>query len=285
MRKLFLASITLVALSVGGSALAADMPVKAKAPPPPVNYSWTGFYFGGNVGGGWGTRHVDYVLNDPVSRAVLENAPPPSFHTSGVIGGFQLGYNWQFDRNWLVGLETDFDWSRMKGSGSSAWLFAVNDTTNVPFTAIADEHIKWFGTVRARLGYPPTDYLLVYATGGFAYGKVEHSPGSVVNTSPTVSFAIGGGGFHMSCQPSSACYAGPSLSDVAKGWTVGGGLEYAIWSRWTLKAEYLYISLPGNSTTETAVLFDAINFRPTSLNVAFSRTIFNVARVGMNYRF
>jgi outer membrane immunogenic protein len=51
---------------------------------------------------------------------IVRGTPSPeSFSSSGALGGLQLGYNWQFNRNWRVGLETDFDWSEMKGSGSS----------------------------------------------------------------------------------------------------------------------------------------------------------------------
>jgi opacity protein-like surface antigen len=53
MKKLFL-GIALFALNAGGAALAADMPVKARPTPPPAVYSWSGCYFGGFVGYGWG---------------------------------------------------------------------------------------------------------------------------------------------------------------------------------------------------------------------------------------
>jgi outer membrane immunogenic protein len=237
-------------------------------------------YVGGNIGGGWGKRDVDFVL-DPFSAGVF-NTPPQgdSFDTSGVIGGLQLGYNWQFNRNWLVGLEADFDWSGIKGSGSSAAVLAHGGQTD-PFSATADEHIKWFGTVRARLGYLPTDNLLAYVTGGFAYGKVEHSGGMINNSANTITLISGP--FAVTCFAAAACYTGSS-SDVATGWTVGGGLEYAIWSRWTLRAEYLYVSLKSNSITETAVVVPP-GAASSSINTNFNRTNINVARVGVNYRF
>ena len=121
--------VALAAVAVFGFASvasAADLPRKAPpySPPPPLAYSWTGLYFGANIGGGWGNRHVDFSPNDPLASALFNNVnggpPPTSFNTSGVLGGLQLGYNWQLSDNWLVGLETDFDWSGMKGSGSSS---------------------------------------------------------------------------------------------------------------------------------------------------------------------
>src|SRR5262245_2915454 len=102
-------------------ASAADLPRKAPAaPPPPAVFSWTGFYIGANIGGGWGNRDVNFVPNDPASAFLFSALPVPnrSLHTSGILGGVQVGYNYQFNRNWLVGIEADFDGTSMKGSGS-----------------------------------------------------------------------------------------------------------------------------------------------------------------------
>jgi outer membrane immunogenic protein len=242
--------------------------------------SWTGFYIGANVGGGWGSRDVDYTGNDPASAVLTTNGVviPQSFNTSGALGGLQLGYNWQFNRNWLIGFETDFDWSNMKGSTANTFTLPNGGPL---VTEAVDERIKWFGTVRARLGYLPTDNLLAYVAGGFAYGRVDHS-GSWVNNSP-IGIVGSLGGFSLSCGgPGQTCFAGSS-SHTATGWTVGGGLEYAFWQRWTVKAEYLYVSLESTSVTESALTF-AAGTLPTSYNANF-RTNFNVARGGVNYRF
>jgi len=273
------AAVAVVGFVSGASA--ADLPVKAPvaAPPPVVLNSWTGFYIGANVGGGWSSRSVDYAPNDPALSALFANAdfrpPPLSFNTSGVLGGLQLGYNWHLNRNWLVGLEADFDWSGMKGSASTTF-------GGVPITTTVDEHIKWFGTVRARLGYLPMDNLLAYVTGGFAYGQVEHT-GSYVNNSGA-SFSLSSGVISFNCSPNSTCFAGSS-SKVVPGWTLGGGVEYAFWQKWSFKAEYLYVSLDSTSVTETASAVSIPGNTPASFNANFGRTKFNVARVGLNYRF
>ena len=278
--------VALAAVAVFGFAsVASAADLSRKAPPysqpPPLAYSWTGLYFGANIGGGWGNRHVDFSPNDPLATALFNNVnggpPPTSFNTSGVLGGLQLGYNWQLSDNWLVGLETDFDWSGMKGSGSSSGTVKRFS----PFTNTVDEKVGWFGTVRARLGYLPTSNLLAYVTGGFAYGKAEHNGsynttvGFVGNNPGPNSFVCPGAG--------GPCFSGSS-SDVATGWTLGGGLEYAFWQKWTLKAEYLYVSLDSKSVTETAVAV-LPGTPPASFNANFNRTSFNVARVGLNYRF
>jgi outer membrane immunogenic protein len=281
----------MTAVFVLGSAMAAasaaDLPGKALGVPPAPPSNWSGFYVGGNVGGAWGNRSVNYVL-DAFSTFVFDNntfdipPQPSSFRTSGVIGGLQVGYNWQFHRNWLIGQESDFNWSGLKGSGSSAANIHLGQS-DIPFTATADEHIKWFGTFRARFGYLPTDNFLAYVTGGFAYGNVERTGTLARNTGGTLN--VGGGGIFfpsISCTGGVPCYSGSS-NDVAVGWTLGGGLEYAVWQRWTLKAEYLYVSLDSKSFTETSV--PAPGSGSASLVANFGRTTFNVGRVGVNYRF
>lgn len=266
-------------------ASAADLPRKALPTPPPTPvYNWTGFYVGGNVGGAWKSRDVDYSANDPLAVLLLGDDRvrplPTSFDSSGIIGGVQIGYNWQFSRNWLVGFETDFDWSGVKGSAS----ITNTDPGGVSTTTHVDEHIKWFGTVRVRLGYLPLDTLLLYVTGGFAYGKVEHT-GNYVNDGTIQITGLPTGGFSLTCipGPGAVCFTGSS-SDVATGWTVGGGIEYALWQNWRVKAEYLYISLESQSVTETALRF-AAGTSPASFNANFGRINLNLARAGLSYRF
>jgi outer membrane immunogenic protein len=172
----------------------------------------------------------------------------------------------------------------MDGSGSNSVIANFGPGGLVPFTQTVDEKIKWFGTVRMRLGYLPADNLLAYVTGGFAYGRVEHTGTYADNGNAAgITLSSPSGNFAFLCAANSTCFSGSS-SDVATGWTVGGGLEYAIWQRWTLKAEYLYVSLEGKSVTETAVA-SSPGFTPASFNANYNRTNFNVGRIGVNYRF
>ncbi|HET7847720.1 MAG TPA: outer membrane protein, partial [Pseudolabrys sp.] len=270
-------------------ASAADLPLKA----PPITApapSWTGFYVGANIGGGWGRRSVDYTPNDPATVFLFDpvsglgGAPPAtSFTSSGVLGGLQVGYNWQCDSNWLIGLETDFNWSGVSGSRSQAFELRPDPDVAVE-NASVDERIKWFGTVRARLGYLPTDNLLAYVTAGFAYGRVEHGA-SYININPntgTLSFAAGG--FGARCFVGETCFTGASRS-VSTGWTLGGGLEYALSRNVTIKAEYLYVNLKSNPVTETALRLGGPSTKLASFNANFSRTSLSVARLGLNWRF
>jgi outer membrane immunogenic protein len=175
-----LAPFAIMAAVSTAPAAAADLYGKAPAyAAAPFNvYSWNGFYVGANLGYQWGK-----VTNWP------------STSPSGVMGGGQFGYNWQVRPNWVLGLEAD-----IQGSGA-------NDT----FAAYKFSN-PWFGTVRGRVGYAMNN-VLIYGTGGFAYGG------------GTVSF-------------------GPmSESQTHTGWTVGAGVEVGLTPNWSAKAEYLYVQL------------------------------------------
>jgi outer membrane immunogenic protein len=276
--KLLLSAAIGIAIGVG-DASAADLPVKAYTSPVPV-YSWTGFYVGANIGGGWGSQIVGYAPNDPmaVSLFLSGGAPPPaSFSTSGILGGIQFGYNRQLSTSWLVGVETDFDGSGIRGSGSTNGIYAPYFTA--PFNAPVQNQIDWLSTVRARLGYLPTNNLLVYATAGLAYGRVAQSGSWNTNTG----FSFGDGFHTVNCFGNPVCFAGSS-SGISTGWTAGAGLEYALRQNWTIRAEYLYASLGRGSVTET-VLGPTPGALPSSFNANFGRINFNVARVGFNYEF
>jgi outer membrane immunogenic protein len=261
--------------------LAADLPRKAPAAalPPPVS-NWTGFYVGANIGGGWGHESVDYAALDPLTAGlfgIINNGAPPSasVKSSGVLGGLQLGYNWQIGPAWLVGVEADIDWSGVKGSAATGG--AILGIT--PFTNTVETKVKWLGTARGRLGYFPAANLLAFVTGGFAYGEVEHT-GTYTTNGPGFGQVPP---FGFQCTPNIPCFAAAS-SNTAFGWTVGGGLEYALAQNWTVRGEYLYVSLASKSVTETAT---ALNNQPLPSTFAanFGRTNLNIARVAFNYRF
>jgi len=270
-------------------ASAADLPTKAPVYKAPVAIapSWTGFYIGVNGGYGWKDRTVNFTPNDIAAQLGTCSgglggtcASPTSFGIGGGFGGLQAGYNWQFNPNWLLGVETDFDWSHIKGTGTSNFiLFSVVPAAS---TFEASQNVKWFGTVRGRLGYLPANNILVYATGGFAYGHIDQTV--ALNSQPGAN--LGSGVFAYGCVAGPNCFLGSS-SRTTTGWTVGGGAEYAVWSNVSVKAEYLYVNLGGshalNVVTQSVGGF--LGATPSSFTATFSRTDFHTVRAGLNWKF
>ena len=174
-RKALLAISALAFSSMAASA--ADMAMRTKAPPIVVDpsYNWSGFYIGGNVGYGWGD--ADTSFNPLPSAAAFVNLAPTTLgpDPQGVIGGVQAGYNWQAGK-FVVGLEADIQASDIHGT---AVVTPIIQNNGMPFPGAgflsASQRIDWFGTVRARAGFTPVDRLLLYVTGGLAYGNVSYA--------------------------------------------------------------------------------------------------------------
>lgn len=274
------------------AASAADISLKSPPPSAPV-YSWTGFYVGGEIGGASSRGPISYTPNDPVAASLLGGLFPVPGQTAfsantldmrGATGGLEAGYNWQVGRAWLLGVETDFNGSSLHGTGSST-SFAEN-VPGAVFTQTISENQKvdWYGTLRGRLGWLPSDNLLLFATGGFAYGRITES-GTLSATGPFVgTLADAAGGISFSCLANNLpCFAGSS-SSLQAGWTLGGGIEWFLWRHWSLKAEYQYVNLGSNALRLTATGTFAGSPTPSSFNVNF-REDFNVVRGGLNYHF
>jgi outer membrane immunogenic protein len=209
---------------------------------------WMGWYAGGNLGGSWGRARSDI----DISGFATSIAPSDSVSPDGVLGGGQIGYNWQLDPNWLIGFEADVQASGEKASGTR---FDTVDFEGV--TTNYETKIEWFGTVRGRLGYVFDRDVLLYATGGLAYGRVSISGSS--STTPV----IGTSAF--------------ANANVNSGWTAGGGVEGVAWDpRWTWKVEYLYVDL---GTLDAAV---AAGLTTTRITTTFTD---HVVRAGLNFHF
>ena len=247
MKKFLLATSALVLLTAG-SASAADLrrPAYQPAPPPPPVYSWTGLYWGVNVGYSWGEAKNEATLQ--IAPGVFGTASA-SRKVDGVIGGFQSGYNYQFG-TWVLGLETDFQASGQKGSE----VFQI--AGGVPATFLNTEHkLKWFGTSRTRLGVLWTPSTLVYGTAGVAYGDVTEDA-TITRGAQSASF---------------------SFKDWKAGWTAGGGIETAMGNGWSAKLEYLYMDL---GKTESTIATPGLGTLATETR----RFTDNIVRVGFNYK-
>jgi len=135
--------------ALGNSAIAADMPVKARPapPPPPPLYLWTGCYIGGNLGWAEISAHLDNTIYGDDGR----------LSKSGFAGGGQIGCDYQFAPNWVFGVQGMFDGTDINRSRESVIFEDVTFHNNV----------RSFGTVTARLGYLITPQFLFYAKGGW----------------------------------------------------------------------------------------------------------------------
>jgi outer membrane immunogenic protein len=163
----------------------------------------------------------------------------------------------------VVGIEADFSGSGMSGSSSLSPVppYPGNAYSGGIFTT--QENINYFGTVRPRLGYTVRPNVLVYATGGLAYGNVSYSANS--NYIP--------GGLGTEQYP-------VSLSTTKVGWALGGGVEYALSKCWTVKVEYMYMDLGSESVIANPTLYNP----PYQTGYNWQTTA-NIFQVGMNYKF
>jgi outer membrane immunogenic protein len=216
-RKFLLASVGAMALT-GSAALAADLPYRAPPPvylPPAPIFTWTGVYLGGQIGYAWGSGNNDFTGFDPFF------GPAGTFLStslggtpSGVIGGAHVGYNYQINQ-WVFGLEGDVNGLSLRNTGVAFFP----DGTTVSAQTRADIQ----GSIRGRLGIA-WDRALIYGTGGVAFGGF--------NTDVTIANngAITGTPF----------FASGNVSNTRVGWTVGGGIDYAVTNNWSVFAEYRY---------------------------------------------
>jgi outer membrane immunogenic protein len=275
MKRTLIAGAAFASLLMATSASAADLPVYTKAPVVAVVYDWTGYYIGTNVGYSWGRGSTDGNVTGTqtvvATRAATVTTVLPTLpltgraDVNGFIGGGQLGYNWQRG-TWLFGLESDIQFSNERGS-SDVCTVAGCPAGSAAFNR--DYKLDWFGTVRGRVGFLPAERILLYATGGLAYGGFSGS-------STTLPLDIG------------------TWSSTNVGWTVGAGAEAALGSNWSVKFEYLYMDLghvggsSANNTTTTVVGPIGGITTTTTTNLAYvfnTKFTDNIVRVGLNYKF
>ena len=241
MKSILLSS---VAILIASSAMAADAIVAEPAPVAADTFSWTGGYIGVNAGYGGGKFKHPYSIAD--AYGFYDWGGSLDVTSSGFVGGLQVGYNWQFDNGLVLGAETDFQGSTVKGEVSANFE---------DLAALAETKVDWFGTLRARLGYVATERFLVYGTGGLAYGRVKSSVSATNGLD----------------------WADASYSKTKLGWTVGAGAEYAITNNLTFKTEYLYTDLGKTDLIDASVYDFDVNLK--------NNVKFHTVRVGLNYKF
>jgi outer membrane immunogenic protein len=228
---------------------------------------WSGFYVG--VHGGYGGGTFDYPMNvttDLNSDSDLDESPLDNLDydfgadltASGFFGGLQAGWNWQID-SIVLGVEGDIALSDITGE-----IEIYSDTANS--TISGGSTVEWFGTARLRGGFLATSDLLIYATGGLAWGSVNSG----------YNLDLGGlGGID------------DDTTESHMGWTVGGGFEYAVTESISLKTEYLYVDL-GDAELLDLDLVTALGYEPIygTANLSIDQDIsFHTVKAGVNFRF
>jgi outer membrane immunogenic protein len=231
MKKLLLAGLAVAVFAA--PAMAADMRVKApilKAPPP-VLYSWTGCYLGANGGWKWG-RFRESADVPTVTTALPGVVPTPSTApadfafldgtnaNSGAFGG-QIGCRWETPEHWVFGLEGDFEGTNLRAS--TVLGTRGPGSTFVPGIDAFNDRLRWESSARIVLGHS-WDRVLVYATGGIAFGSLTMDANFPATVAGGVLFPASSG----------------SETRTSVGATVGAGVAYAFAKNWELGAEYRY---------------------------------------------
>ncbi|MCJ2128191.1 outer membrane protein [Methylobacterium sp. E-045] len=268
---------SLLAGSFAGAAQAADLPSTRYAPPVvtlPV-FTWTGFYAGVNAGAAFsGSEQPRYTEGRGfvgLNPGVLDGLQK-SREQTGFVGGGQIGYNYQVG-GIVLGAEADFQYAGIErgrtGTGALTNLAPGHTDTDI---LTSRTRIETLGTVRGRIGFLPTERLMVYATGGLAYGDV--SMRTAYTDTGTGPFFPGG----INVIPYAA-----SRSSMQVGYVAGGGIEYAITDRLSAKIEGLYGDLGRSSVT--ARYTGNGSTEPTDIYTVRESNRFGLVRAGLNYRF
>jgi outer membrane immunogenic protein len=265
------ALLTTAAMTISLAVQAADLPARptynAPAAVAPI-YNWSGFYAGLNAGYGWsansnGDQFTDFPAGSFATTFAVGQTPRSvSFSPKGFIGGFEAGYNWQTGAV-VFGVEADISYASIRGSGTFSF---AGSALGAPETTTASSSLNWLSTERARLGFTPGDRILVFATGGFAFGEVNNQM-SIFASNPGAGFLATLNGSHKS---------------IRTGWVAGAGAGYAITNNVIAKLEWRYYDLGTDSFSAPEVLNGAV--QPFGLT-SHIKTAGNIVRAGIDIKF
>jgi outer membrane immunogenic protein len=262
-----------------GAASAADLPAriytKAAAMVDP-GYNWSGFYIGGDIGGG-ASRQTASTFATPAGFGApaiggigipgIGLAPlSQPMNQSRFLGGLYGGYNWQINR-WVLGLEADGTFLNRNVSNTQELFatFIIPPVDAGPYTTTARSN--WLATIRGRVGYT-WDKFMLYGTGGAAFTRTNYSATSVpsANVLPQLN-------------PVNA-----NFSSSKVGFAVGAGAEWMATRNWVVRAEYLYYRFDGSSTA-TAITAGGCATAGCAITTNIGSLEFQTARVGLSYKF
>jgi outer membrane immunogenic protein len=239
-----------VTVGAASAALAADLPAPAPVPAPfytpAATYNWTAFYIGGNLGAAWnGGSFADSIGN------TFSLTPKTQ-----LLGGAQLGFNYQFNGGILVGAEADFDWLSNTTSSSNTVVLQNPTATATGSTGSATVNNRWLTTVVGRLGYA-WDRVLFYGKGGSAWIG-SNNPSLIVDGAPV---AI-------------------STTNGNWGFTGGAGIEWAFSGNWSARLEYDFVGLNQSFSIPTSA-----GGLPAGDQFTGNTRSIQLVNVGINYKF
>lgn len=285
-----------------GNASAPDAGSLAAYAVMPSVTSWSGVY----VGAGVGIRANQTTATVEKATTQEQGLPPDNpipgclcflgsgYDTTAARVSPYIGYNWQFDSKWMIGLEGDFGFADAQSTHSGSYLpgsalFGSSNGLNDSYSI----RTKWDASVRARLGYVVNPSFMAYVTGGAAWMSVEETSRCDTALQAFPSPAPGFGASEMgSCAPGLRTPANITQSTVKPGFTIGGGGEMKLGSNWIARAEYRYSdfgtarftdsrSCAGSATVDGSTF----NCFETYVTTAAVRLQTHTANFGLAYKF
>ncbi|WP_322515368.1 porin family protein [Rhodopseudomonas palustris] len=246
------ASTTAVLMLAAGTAAAADLPRLPLLPAAPVQWSWTGLYWGAHLGGSFGQTS----FSDPAGPGLYGG----SVRSPAALAGIQVGYNYQPNANWLVGLEADL--SAMNGNGTQSCMVSSGLFISANCRVRQDAMATLTG--RAGLVTGPGGRTLLYAKAGAAFLSER--------LDITTGYPIG---------------LSTENNDGRWGWTAGAGIERALAPAWSVKFEYDYANF-GNAEMTTPAsyrLVPGVGYFATPQGVSKVAQDLHAVKVGLNLKF
>ncbi len=247
--------VTLACVLMMSDAFADDLSVLVRKVAPVVQaYDWTGFYAGGHAALALGNSN--FTANATMSGAPAVSGSlgmyqsPNAFYESGSwLMGVQGGYDDMLHNRMVLGIEADATFPTFQDLSGLSTGGIASFTSPALGAVTSSETMLASGTVRARIGYAPGNWLF-YATGGFAW----------------------------TYESQDLTQLGPGIDELRLlcrlGWAAGAGVEVPIAPHWTAKGEFLWTGFP----TQT------VNY-PLSGQRISSDLSLEQFRLGLNYRF
>ena len=254
MKKIRFIHVAALAVTLTGPALAADLPVKSEAPYVEPRFSWTGCYVGGHAGGGIGSKAmtdpVQLVQDSLIAPGTTTGVTTVTMSPTGAVIGGEIGCDYQFSSNVVMGIEGTASGTTMRGSAM------VGLPAGVPGdVALVQANNDFLASVTGRIGYA-FDNILIYGRGGFAVAGDKYDvSGGTFN---------GGGPFHF------------QGADNRYGYVVGGGLDWAFTRHWSANVEYDYYGF-GNGNILMTDQFSGL------MGVVNVKQSVQVIKVGFNF--